>query len=98
MAAANPGGCQAGTNRPGAKPAATTFASGASGSTTAAWAGRGLQYAVAASAPSTKNAVESASAAAAVGATQLALAVPAAGQPVRGSSRCPSFLPLYSKN
>src|SRR5688572_26745943 len=97
MAAANPGGSQAGTNRPGAKPAAVTV-SPAPGRTTAARAGRALQYSTAGPAPSSKFRVGSAPGAAAVGATQLALAVPLAGHPVRGSSRCPSFRPLYSKS
>src|SRR5262245_38615758 len=66
--------------------------------TTAPSAGRRRVRRSAPSAPSTNAAVDIASASAAVGASTLALAVPAAGQPVRGSSRWPSFRPLYSKH
>jgi hypothetical protein len=49
---------------------------------TAGWA---AQYALAGSTPRTKNAVDSASASAAVRAVTVTLAIPSAGQPVRGS-------------
>src|SRR5947208_859372 len=69
----------------------------APGSTTAPSNGRVCVKRFAPSAPSTKAAVDIASASAALGAVTLALALPSAGRPVRGSSRWPSLRLLYSK-